>query len=585
MKHPSRCKIAWLAVLCAACTGVIEGPGSGPNDNGDGSGTSEPPGSNPGNEIPSPDEEGNLPYQPPTPVSGRLQARTWKLTHEQYRRSIQAALGVDVSLTDESGSPRLEPEVNNGIFPNLSNSGFVSLALAADYHELAEEVTAELSESQILALVPCGSLDGSCRDEFVRSAVERFFRRPATAEDATAYGALFDLAHAEAGTVGDPAFGFRSVLRGLLTSPYFLYRTEIGDDPTQPDFSLTPYELAAFLSYSVLDEPPSASLLAAARSGALSTTEGLAATLTELLGQPQATAQLQRFVTQWLEVSDFMDPDFGVEDKDVPGFEEQKAAIHQEALGFLSQHGSMDGTLLGILTAPVAPPSGALAAFYRSEPTAAAAREERTGALALGALLALKAKPSLTSPTLRGLFVRERFLCQGFQVPSVVPDITETQVREQPTTTRELYELHAVEPTCKVCHQYIDPIGFTFESFDAAGRFRSAQGGVPVDTTGRLSNTDVNRDLQDHGDLAEALAASEWVRECTARQAFRFYFGIATSPEIGPDGTRPAENRGLPPIQEARLALGQGGRMRDLLAALLRTPSTFERTRLEPTQE
>ena len=43
-----------------------------------------------------------------------------------------------------------------------------------------------------------------------------------------------------------------------------------------------------------------------------------------------------------------------------------------------------------------------------------------------------------------------------------------------PTSTRALYQMHA-KPDCATCHQALDQVGFTFESFDGAGRFRTEE--------------------------------------------------------------------------------------------------------------
>ncbi|WP_437935532.1 DUF1592 domain-containing protein [Sorangium sp. So ce341] len=61
------------------------------------------------------------------------------------------------------------------------------------------------------------------------------------------------------------------MLKGVLSSPYFLYRTEIDapSDEARAAFRLTGHEIAAFLSYSVLGAPPSAALVAAADRGEL----------------------------------------------------------------------------------------------------------------------------------------------------------------------------------------------------------------------------------------------------------------------------------------------------------------------------
>ena len=36
------------------------------------------------------------------------------------------------------------------------------------------------------------------------------------------------------------------------------------------------------------------------------------------------------------------------------------------------------------------------------------------------------------------------------------------------------------------CHNLMDPIGFAFENYDAVGRWRSTEGGAPIDASGVL---------------------------------------------------------------------------------------------------
>lgn len=57
--------------------------------------------------------------------------------------------------------------------------------------------------------------------------------------------------------------------------------------------------------------------------------------------------------------------------------------MQAEAHEFLMQRGSMAGTLAGLLTAPLAP-SGPLAAYYASEPSAGGEIGARAGVLGLG---------------------------------------------------------------------------------------------------------------------------------------------------------------------------------------------------------
>jgi len=513
--------------------------------------------------MPDPDADGHLPYAAPAAAAEALPARTWKLSHEQYAKSVQALVGKAVDVSD------MEPEIDNGVYPNMSGSGLVRVELATDYYDKAKAVTDALTAPELTALVPDKQLVAGSKATFISSIVGRAFRRPAAQDEVDAYGAIFDLG----ASGGDVSLGFRSVVRALLTSPNFLYRTEIGTDATANDFQLTGYEVASLLSYSLLDGPPTADLLAAANRGDLTNSATLATSVTALLATPEATAELQTFASEWLKVYKFEttlsadEPPYPQKDTTrFPGLDNIRQAMFDETTAFLTAQAGPTGTLPALLTTPVPMPTGPLGAFYLSDPTGSAGGT-RTGVLALGTVMSLRAKETSTSPTQRGLFVRDRFLCQEIHLPDIAPpDISETEARVMPKTTRELYEQHAAQAACRGCHSLLDSVGFNFEDLDAAGRFRTQENGVAIDTTGDLLNTDVDGPMANHTELANALARSEWVRECVARQSFRFYFG-----EVEAD-------RGIPPVQAARAAIAKGS-FRDAAQAVMSTASTYHRVR------
>ncbi|WP_437647439.1 DUF1588 domain-containing protein [Sorangium sp. So ce362] len=551
--------ICGLGLWALACTGQIGDPSSNTAAGGTGS------------DIPAPQADGSLPYAAPQPVSAALRARTWLLTPEEYGRSVQSVLGVPVDVSD------MEPVPDNGVYPNMSTSGLVRVTLAEQVAAKAEAAVLALSEQQLRALIPCGKVDATCKADFLRAVVSKAFRRPATAEDLTHYGEVFDLA-AES---GDPALPFRWALKGVLSSPYFLYRTEIGapSDEANAAFRLTSHEIATFLSYSALGAPPSAKLVAAADRGELADPALLPGHIEQLLSTPGAADQLGHFLVQWLRLHTFEAEVEKFEDV-FPGFAEVKAAMFAETQRFLRTNGGMEGSIASLFTAPVPEADPALSAFYRSD-ASGATDTARSGLLSLGSVLAKTAKQYLTSPTLRGLFIRDQLLCQHITLPEnfTPPPIEESEQRMAPKTTRELYETHAAQSACKACHALTDNVGYMLENFDGAGRYRTLEqykspsltapvaGPQPIDAVGRLLNTDVDGEYDSAAELGEALSRSSWVRECVARQAFRFYFGQAESA------------RGIPPVVQGTAALDRTGLLRDLLVALLSSPSTVERVR------
>ena len=51
---------------------------------------------------------------------------------------------------------------------------------------------------------------------------------------------------------------------------------------------------------------------------------------------------------------------------------------------------------------------------------------------------------------------------------------------------RQRLEQHRANPSCAVCHNQMDPIGFGLENYDAAGAWRLKDGNFDVDSSGTL---------------------------------------------------------------------------------------------------
>ena len=161
--------------------------------------------------------------------------------------------------------------------------------------------------------------------------------------------------------------------------------------------------------------------------------------------------------------------------------------------------------------------------------------------------LALTSKPADTSPTARGLFVREQFLCQ--EVPHPPPGVSTNlprSTKEKPQTNRDRLgsSSDAVE-SCASCHNLIDPIGFGLEKFDAIGQRREklkltftergsrreeAQAGdsrAGPEYAGRQSRDLKNAEFSSPRELGRILAASTQCQECMVKQMFPLCDGPA----------------------------------------------------------
>jgi Protein of unknown function (DUF1588)/Protein of unknown function (DUF1585) len=179
--------------------------------------------------------------------------------------------------------------------------------------------------------------------------------------------------------------------------------------------------------------------------------------------------------------------------------------------------------------------------------------------------LALTAKPDETSPTGRGLFVREQFLCQ--HVPDPPPGVNTNLpavTADNPQTNRDRMSAHATNPSCAGCHTLVDPIGFGFEKFDAVGARREklvlefrAPGtrgkNAPVKTVNLDFNTKgylaglPDSQFSSPADMGAILAKSPQCQECLVRQYFRYSAGRLEGP-----ADRPAIRQALERFQDSQ---------------------------------
>jgi hypothetical protein len=156
--------------------------------------------------------------------------------------------------------------------------------------------------------------------------------------------------------------------------------------------------------------------------------------------------------------------------------------------------------------------------------------------------LTLTSKPSDTSPTERGLFVREQFLCHLVPPPppgvnTALPVITESK----PMTNRERLAVHLNSEACASCHRLIDPIGLGFEQYDAIGAFReqmtlrfrpgedAARGEqievqLPIDTLASVQGVEISG-FSTPRELGRILAADAGCQNCIVKKLFRYAFG------------------------------------------------------------
>jgi hypothetical protein len=360
-------------------------------------------------------------------------------------------------------------------FTNQAEGQAMSPLLSEAYNRAAEKLARNAfrggDAQRLIPCKPAGAAHAACRDRFVREFGRRAFRRPLSADESTRYGRLFAM---EARRSSDFLKGAQVVVEAMLQSPNFLFHQEPGADRNQ-----RAYAIANRLSYFLWDTMPDEALLQAAEKGQLNTTAKVRAQIERLLAHQQAKSSMEEFLAQWLRYDRLrtafrevrLYPEFSSELVSSM-LEETRRLFDHLVWGdrnflefFTADYGFLNADLAQLYEFPAPPAPFARVAFP--------ADSKRAGVLGQATFLSVTGKPADSSPTERGLFVREHFLCQIVPPPppgvnTTLPPLTD----EKPLNNRKRLDAHLANPACAGCHRLIDPIGFGFENFDAIGKFR-----------------------------------------------------------------------------------------------------------------
>jgi hypothetical protein len=468
------------------------------------------------------------------PVTAR---RVRRLSLVQYELVVAELLGAAKGHVSWTAPDVLVHGFDTGADAlTISSGNFDDFALAAELVAGAADVA---------TLAPCGTdVPEACASAFAASFAERAYGRPLTPDELERLLGVY-----RTGAEDGYEAGVRLVIEAVLMSPHFLYRSEIGGEaPPGGEALLSPLEVASALSFAITGARPDAALRTRAQTDPAFLSEGvLREEATRLLAEPRAREELARFLRSWLGVRDvrainkipIMYPDFN------PVL---KADLDQEVALFLAHALGDGGGTLGALfgatftfanarvlnsvyaydyagaTPPSVPDDGSFAPI-------AFADSRRRGVLSLGGWLSAHSPVHRTSPVDRGLTVRSRLFCQVLPAPPPGVQFAAPGASDGLTTTRQKFETHQVTDGCAGCHALMDPIGFGMEMMDAIGRFRDNEAGLPIDSSGMLTDTDVDGPFTGPAELGDKIVASQMVRDCFVTQLFRYVEGRDETPE------------------------------------------------------
>lgn len=530
-----------------------------------------------------------------TPATDPGRVTLHRLNRTEYNNTMRDLLGT----TSDAGKllPNDDSGAGLGAFDNMADTLTLSDLHLSVYLDAAKSVVSEAlsNAAERASLVSCdvAAQGETCVRQVVRAFAYRAWRRPVTDAEVDRLVAVAGVALANGESYEQ---GLGLALRAVLLSPHFVFRVELDPDPTSlTAHPLNPYELASRLSYFLWSSTPDTTLLETAASGSLSQPAVLEQQVGRLFDDPRsARAMTGNFAGQWLVLRNIDNPE---ETKPDPTLFQSVdtsllSAMRAEAEHLFQDVAFQGAPLTQLFTANYTYVNDRLAAHYGLPPVGSSdlkrvdltSSAERGGFLSEAGFLTLTSHPNMTSPVRRGKWVTEVLFC--YSVPAAPKGVNLKGIEmgvQSGLTQREASKQHSTNPSCAACHQKMDPIGLGLENYDAVGRYRTMDGGKPIDASGQLPDGALPDGTAVKGasfngakELEARVAEDPRFADCTARKLYTYALGRVPIDQ-------PSHLDG-PAIASLVQSLKSGHSFRDLVRGIVMSP-TFTSRRGEPATE
>jgi hypothetical protein len=417
-----------------------------------------------------------------------------RLTNTEYDNTVRDLLGV-ATLNAANGS------TPSNLLATDQSGGLTDVGWAA-YKTVAEDIAAQVMADPTLKakFITCDPAIGTCLHDTAASFGRKAFRRPLSAEELSAFDAVI-AAGADITPTGAPAEVAEALLYMFLVSPGFLQREELEETSDGAGhYTLSNYEVASRLSYTLWASPPDDLLAQAADSQQLSTPEQILAQAERMIQDPRARDMTQRFHRTYMLMG--LNTRWDNTNKDstkYPAFKREFVpALQQETEMFFDDVVfAKKGTFNDLLTSTTAFVSASTAPLYGLDASKFGANltpteiADRPGFLTRLGFLNAFSGYSGTSPILRGAFVTKEVL--GIAIGAPPPGAEQTPLppaSEVLDTQRKRYEELTKGAMCQGCHApFVNPPGFALEAFNTVGSWETMDidSGTPIDSTADIA--------------------------------------------------------------------------------------------------
>lgn len=433
--------------------------------------------------------EGVEPPIEPRPVT--------RLTNEELRRSTIELFALPTSFAPASplpaptaevstfvkglSFPALPPGAQDGIFESLlayANQVSAAFSETAYNRAFASQAGCRIDQQSNLA----------CIESHVQGLIDRAFRGQSVDEDTVDFLlSVFEDFSAEMG----PSEAFvQAATKFVLLHPAFLFKTYRGGDGETEARPLSNQELATRVSFLLWGIGPDQERLALdwdylLRNRSAEAAEDLEEVLIQMIEDPRSDYFLRSFSFQWLNTNMEITSILGdVDSLDSP--DPLQAALDGELIAMIRHLILQKAPLEQLLTADYTYLNKTLAELYGIDPAGFTQVFEkvsfsdypelynRKGILTQAKLLSSGSMPSRPSAAHRGTRILRSVLCSemgdpiGFVLDQNDGGGVDPETISEADRFRRLTE--ADTANCAGCHLKINPLGFSFHTFDRLGR-------------------------------------------------------------------------------------------------------------------
>ncbi len=486
-----------------------------------------------------------------------------RITKLEYNNVIRDLFG----LSGDFSAGFSAPAAGAAGFTTESSAQNLSAAIVLDFYNAASAVTTSLFALTPNPLLTCTSGD-TCAKQIITSLTTKAFRRTPTADEVTR---LFNLYKSSSVSFNE---SMKLVVRGVLMSPQFIFRTYDLPSTAVAQLPLTDYELASRLSFFIWGSIPDAPLLAAAAGGTLQNPDILRAQVQRMLKDAKASYLSRIFGSQWVGLNNF--DSIALDTTRFPLWNaSMKSSMKNETLTFMDSIFLGNQSVMNFLTANYTYADQNISQIYgvagiqSTQFTRISLDQNRAGILSQPSILAMNSSAEHTSPVRRGKWVLDRILCSAPGAPpNDVPALPSTMNGDltDESMIRQRMAQHRLQGTsCYGCHSVMDPVGLSFENFDSMGFFRTKYiNGVSVDASGQLPT---GEQLSGISDLAQILKNDNRFPVCFTAKLSSF--------AQGRDATTSTDKCGAKAIADTSVKVEKT--FSDLVISIVLDPSFRER--------